>query len=102
MIRRIPCDRWKFDQNRPNRHAFNIRKNKEEKYLSVYLADEVTVDDVIAEYPGDVTPGIVSIKVGDIRALELGFKIRREPQDSRLPGHCGIHGRFTKSNRKKM
>lgn len=102
LIRRIPYDRWKFEEHRPNTSAFNLRKSKNEKYLSVYLKDEVSLKDVIAEYPGEGIPGIVAIRVGDMRALSLGFKIRREPEGSALAGHCGIFGLFTKGNRKRL
>ena len=102
LIRRVPYDRWKVEEHCPDTSAFNLRKSKNEKYLSVYLKGEVSLKDVIAEYPGEGVPGIVAIRVGDVRALGLGFTIRREPEGSTLPGHCGIFGSFSKGHRKQL
>ena len=102
LIRRVPYYRWKFEENRPDSRAFDLRKRKKEEYLSVYLKSEVKMEDVLTEYLGEGFPGIALLGAGDIRELNLGFVLHREPQDSHLAGHCGIYGQFTRANRKRL
>ena len=90
LIRRVPSWHWKPEEARPTRMAFRPRNT--DSYLSVFLKDEVTIEEVIADYKPEGRPGIVFLKAGDIRALDQALRIRREPEPEALPGHCGIHG----------
>ncbi len=94
LIRRVPPWHWNFEEGRPKRSAFRLRKIDE--YLSVFLDGEASVDEVIANYTAKGSPGVVFLKVGDIRALRQGFKIRRRTEPPNPPGHCGVSGEFSR------
>ena len=95
LIRRVPPWHWNFEEGRPKRSAFHLRKTDE--YLSFFLTGETSVDEVIANYTAKGgSPGIVFLRVGDIRALRQGFKIRRRDEPPNPSGHCGVSGEFSR------
>lgn len=94
LIRRVPHWLWDFDEGHPKRTAFRLRENDE--YLSVFLEGETSVDEVIANYTSSGSPGVVFLRVGDIRALRQDFKIHRRDEPPNPPGHCGISAEFSR------
>ena len=92
VLRRVSEWSYTFDENlgrlRPSSQVF--LQNGPDGLVLVYLESETTHRTVAS---GGPEPHLVSIRVGELRELELG--IVRDPSSGGL-GHCEITGRKTR------
>lgn len=102
VLRRIPPNNVKNPSGRPNSWCFKPKKEENGLSVDVLEADN-TPDNCILRASGtlgeDEEYGIVSLKVGDVRAL--GLDVMRDPLPDN-PHHALIVGKFTDSKSKNL